>query len=374
MPKNGVSSSQPLAALYQRYVLDPLVEVARAVSHDFVQRPRQYRAVPENVAAVLDGFRTRTGCDPEWPSAEQRAALFAPVFGAAFHGAGAQLRRAAAAFAECCGEGKPEPLEDRVREAAAAFRGYLRSVEGRSLSAADRDTSAAFRSAIEVFRNKDVAGAFGLPPAPGDTWPVEPVSEADTASADAVYLIEEIQRSLVLSAAVTAQQFLLLQRVAHYGGLTIAGVLGDPASWKNADWIRTLVRDAHGWESALQSPVFINDMNVLPRVISQFTLDEEALKSLPTEGDARQAGIEIIALQTGGGGGQGCTCHTGWTRICDKPTHQASTQTTSCTTGVTYYCDTGPTCTSGWTLKCDIWPVGLIRSFTSPGIGGVLQQ
>jgi hypothetical protein len=372
MPKNSDSS---LTALYQCYVLDPLIEVASALSQDFVQRPRHYRAVPENTATVLDGFRTRTGFGPEWPSSEQRAILAAPVFGAAFHRAAAELTRAAAAFAECRGQGKLEPLEDRVREAAASFRGHLKSVEGRALSATDRDTGAAFRNAIEVFRSKEVANAFGLPPAPGGNWPVGPLSEADTASEDAAYLIEEIQRSLVLSAAVTAQQILLLQRVAHYGGLTIAGVMEDAATRKNADWIGTLVRNAYGWGNALQSPVFINDINVLPRVISQLTLDEEELKSMPTEGGARQPGIEILPrLPGGGGGGPGCTCHTGWTRICDSPTHMASTQQTSCTSGVTFYCDTGPTCTSGFTLRCDKWPVGHIGGFTSPGIGGVFER
>jgi len=372
MPQSRQSPSHPLATFYARYVLDPLVEVARAVSYDFVQRPRQYREVPESVAEILDGFRTRTGCGPEWPSATQRAILFAGVFGAAFHVAGAELRRAAAAHAECCGEGKLESLEGQVREAATAFRGYLKSIEGRTLSAADRDTGLVFGSAIAVFRSKEVAGAFGLPPVPGDNWPVGTLSEADTASADAAYLIEEIQRSLVLSAAVTAQQLLLLQRVAHHGGLTIAAVLGDTAAWKNADWIRTLVRDAYGWERALQSGVFINNISALPRVISKLNLDKEELKSLPIEASARQPGIEIM-LEDGGGGVVSCTCHSGWTRICDAPSHLASTQTSSCTTGVTYYCNTGPTCTSGWTLKCDIWAVGSIQTFTGPGIG-VLRQ
>lgn len=48
-------SLHPLAGLYQRSVLDPMVEVARTISHDFVKRPRHYRAVPENVASILEG-------------------------------------------------------------------------------------------------------------------------------------------------------------------------------------------------------------------------------------------------------------------------------------------------------------------------------
>lgn len=49
---------------------------------------------------ILEGFRTRTGNDPEWPSAPQRAHLYAPIFGDAFRTTSIDLRSAARAFAE----------------------------------------------------------------------------------------------------------------------------------------------------------------------------------------------------------------------------------------------------------------------------------
>lgn len=105
------SSQHPIAALYQRSVLDPIVEVARAISHDFVKRPRHYRAVPEHVAGILEGFRIRTGSNPEWLSAAQRANLFAPIFGAAFCSISIGLRSASLAFAERGAGMNPDLLE-----------------------------------------------------------------------------------------------------------------------------------------------------------------------------------------------------------------------------------------------------------------------
>lgn len=347
------SSKHPIAALYQRFVLDPMVEVARVTSHDFVRRPRHYRAVPENVADILDGFRIRTGSSPEWLSVTQRSDLFAPIFGDAFDTINTDLRYAAVAFAESNTERNLDALEDSVRNAAIASRGYLKSIEGRAVSQADIKTSLVFQSAIEVLRNKAVAGAFGLPPAPGGNWPLDGALNVDDASTDGAFLIEEIQRASGLSPfrpILTQHQFILLQRVAYYGALTIAGVLGDAASWNRADSIHALVRNAYGWEKALQSllsEIDYTDKNLQPRVVSQIALDDDDLKSLPTEEEAKSYGVQ---LQQAPGDGKPNTCTFGWTRICDNPKPGQS-----CKTGWTFYCETGPTCTSGYTIKCDKW-------------------
>lgn len=375
-PEAQQSSKHPIATLYQRSVLDPMVEVARAISHDFVRRPRRYRAVPENLAAILEDFHFRSGSNPEWPSAPQRADLFAPLFGDAFRTTSADLRCAAVAFTERLVEMSPHPLEDRVRDAAVVFRGYLKAIEGRVVSSADSETGSVLRSAIEVLRNTEVAGLFGLPPAPGGNWPLDGAVEADVAFADGAFLTEEIQRSLGLRCTISQHQFILLQRVAYYGALTIAGVLADAADWDRTDWVRALVRNAYGWETALQSPLFYHENkenNLQPRVVSQVALDDEELKSLPTEEYAKGSGAQFAMIGGGGGYGLNVTCNTGWTRICDNP-HSPSTQNHSCTYGSTWYCDTGPTCTSGWTLKCDKWRVGAVGSgLVEVNYGGVRE-
>ncbi|MGB7926382.1 MAG: hypothetical protein WCF57_24285, partial [Pyrinomonadaceae bacterium] len=244
------ASQHPIAALYQRSVLDPLVEVARIISYDFVKRPRHYRAVPENVAGILEGFRNRTGGDSEWLSARQRAHIFAPIFGASFCGTSISLRSASIIFAER-GTGRNPDLLDEVRNAAVTFRGYLKSIEGRAVSGANRETGPVFHSAIEVFRNKAVAGVFGLPPVQSGNWPLDGALKADATSLDGAYLIEEIQRALNLvyiRPAMTQHRFIHLQRVAHYGAITIAGVLDEAAGWDSDDRVHALVRNAYGWE------------------------------------------------------------------------------------------------------------------------------
>jgi hypothetical protein len=197
--------------------------------------------------------------------------------------------------------------------------------------------------------------------------------DKDVAFADGAVLVEEIQRPVGIRSTISQHQFILLQRVAHYGALTIAGVLGDDDDWDSAEWIHPLVRYAYGWETALRSPLFYNEdraKSLQPRVVSQIALDDEELKSLPTEQDSKTPGV-LAMIGGGGGAGLNVTCNTGVTRICDNP-HSPTTQNHSCTYGSTWYCNTGPTCTSGWTYKCDIWHVGVIRSgLDEISIGGI---
>ena len=339
----------PIAALYQRSVLDPIVEVARAVAVDLVRRPRSTGSFPANVTDIIEGFRIATGINPVWPNAAQRAGLFAPIFGDAFRTTGIDLRLAALAFAERRVEMTPDPLADRVRDTAAAFRACLKAVEGPAVWLAEKGTRPVFQSAIELFRQGAVAGLFGLAPAPGGNWPFEGAVGAEAAATAS--LIEEIQRSLGLSCiqpAITQHLFLLLQRIAYYGAMTITGVLEDEVRWQQADWVTALVRNAYGWEQAVQaSGSYIADKGkpVEPRMISRAALDDERLTSLPTEEGARARVIARVA-GSGGGGNEGpLTCRDGSTYRCEWGQ--------TCTTGFTYICDTGPTCTYGWTLKCD---------------------
>jgi hypothetical protein len=361
------STQHPIAALYQRSVLDPMVEVARAISHDFVKRPRHYRAVPENVAATLEGFRIRTGSNPEWPNATQRAGFFAALFGDAFHSTSTDLMCAAVAFTERSVAMTPDPLADRVRDAAVAFREYLKGIEGRAVSLADSETGSVFQHAIEVFRNKEVAGLFGVPPASGGNWPFDWAVEADAASSDGAFLIEEIQQALgpfAFRPILTQHLFILSQRVAHYGAMTIAGVLGAAAGWNKTEWIGALVRDAYNWEKALQpflSYIESQAKNLQPRIVSQRPIDDEELKSLPTEET-----VQMLLGQQGPWGNKN-TCTYGWTRVCDHPGPGQS-----CLTGSTYYCETGPTCTNGWTIRCDkpavFFPGGITHGDLTQGV------
>jgi hypothetical protein len=344
------SAVPPIASLYQRSVLDALIEVVRALSHDFVQRPQRYRAVTEGAADLLEGFRIRMGNAPEWLSASQRIELYESVFGDEFRTVSADLRSAACVFVERSTEANQDLLKERVWEAAVTLRGYLKSIEGPAVASMDRETGAEFRSAVEIFRDKEVAGSFGLPPAPGGSWPFDGAREADGVSLDGGLLIEEMQRTLglfTIRPALTQHLLTLLQRVAYYGGATIAGVLGDAAGWNKQDWANNLIGDAYGWEKAMQASLAYIDekkQRLQPRVVSRYALDDQRLKTMPTEEDAKRSGPQRLQVI---GGGLENTCTWGFTLLCDNRTGP------TCTSGWTFVCDTEPTCTYGWTILCD---------------------
>lgn len=335
------SSEYPLAALYQRSVLDPIVEVAFMISHDFVERPLHYRAVPAKVAGILENFRIRTGSDPKWPSTAQRDEVFEPLFGDAFTTTGNALRAASVAFAESAARSL-ETLQDSVRDTCTAFRAYLKSIDGRVVSLADTQTQPVFHNAVEVFRSEAVTGAFGLLP-PGRSWPLD----TDSESPDGTVLIEEIQRALGLfhdRPTLTQHVFILLQRVARYGSLTVAGVLDDSSDWDDSDQLHALIRNACGWDTALRAVLTEmkrTDRPLEPRKVSPLAFDDEELRSLPTEEDARRYSAQFAQQQQP----PVVTCTYGWTIRCDSgPT---------CISGWTQVCDSGPTCTYGWTFRCD---------------------
>jgi len=237
-----------LAELYQRLILDPLVEIAHAVAHDFVRRPRRYGEVPEKTAGLLAGFRGRTGSDPEWPSAMQRSALFGAVTGHAFCAGSIGLWNAARVFLESPAATKPRA--QFIRDEALTFRATLTTMRGPGLSAIDRHTAALFANAVEVFRSEPIAHAFGLRPARGGDWPFHLELCGDSA-----YLLERISRTLRLWTAglpMTQRRFLLLQRAAHYGAATIAAVMEDGKEGGGADDGESLAANAGGWETAMR--------------------------------------------------------------------------------------------------------------------------
>jgi mersacidin/lichenicidin family type 2 lantibiotic len=269
-------SLHSIAALYQRSVFDPMIEIARAVSHDFMRRPHKYRAVSAKTAQVLEGFRIRTGSNPEWLSPTQRGTIYSSLFGAAFCSTTIGLRGAALDLVE----GSPNPNPDvvhAVRDAALTFRGYLRSVDGQVVSVADSETKAIFQSAIDVFRDDAVAAVFGSQAARGRDWPL-----SGDGYTDGAYLLETIQRAFGLYEVPLMEhnRFLLLEQVARYGARTITAVITEQFEVEAGDEIHELASYAYGWEKALQR--MLRQVNVIrawkdPRYRETLTASEKAM-------------------------------------------------------------------------------------------------
>ena len=240
-----------IGALYRRSVLDPLIELARVIAHDFVKRPRHYRKASARTAELLAGHRIATGSSAAWPSAMQRANLYGGVFGGGFCGFSIGLRMAALAHVQAAGQGAATLVA--VGEAAQALRDSLKSLEGRVLDTIADETEASFASAVEVFRDEAVARVFGLDPVTGADWPLQAGDKPESA-ADAAYLVEEVQRSLAIvqvRPAMTQRRFMLLQRVARSGGAALDLLLDGDAEQDDKQ-LETLVGHAYAWEMALQ--------------------------------------------------------------------------------------------------------------------------
>src|SRR5919199_159092 len=71
-----------LAGLYNFYMLDFLMELAYKVSSDFYDRPHLYTDLGDPIIVKkIARLHAKNGTDEGFPSYEQRAALYAPVFG-----------------------------------------------------------------------------------------------------------------------------------------------------------------------------------------------------------------------------------------------------------------------------------------------------
>jgi len=298
-------ASQPtVAALYQRCVLDPIVELALSISHDSVRPTRQYRSLPRTVAELLEGFRDRTGSASEWLSATQRRNLFSPIFATPFWDCSGEVRSAAVAYAEL-GGGNSQALLGAVRDTAATLRGYLQSLEAGAVADAENRTGPVFRNAIEVFRDGAVAAAFGLPAAPGGMWPLDGGVTGDATSSNGAHLIQVIQTALDplhTRPSMSQYRFIHLQRAARYGAMTISGVLDGVDDLDSGEQIQSLVYNLYGWEKALEALFPLIDVVRVwkdPRYRHGLSACERAMISPHPSGevDLKDAKLDPMAAQ-----------------------------------------------------------------------------
>ena len=117
----------PLAELYSLWALNPLVEVARILSHDVAIRPQHYQSLSPKLSNAVTGLRYKVGNDPSWPDVFQRSLAFKPLYKVGL--ATPQLREAALRYME-----RPsEPLRESFRLAASSSAESLAPLLGQSL-------------------------------------------------------------------------------------------------------------------------------------------------------------------------------------------------------------------------------------------------
>jgi hypothetical protein len=248
-----------LSKVYAFRMLDCVVESAVAISSDFYMRPNHYGQVDRDVAEKLRSFRSRIGAEPSWPDFGQREAMYSALFGpadgdSAFSAASQGVLGAATNYAEGAvlhgsAEGRlitsaGEPaLRQAFVDALFSFEGVLSLVsDTAALKIASEQLEEIFGAAVEVLQSEHVARAFGVAPAPRD-WPL-----TQRQSGKGAFLVERVSKQLAGGdlRPVTLQRFLLLQRMAVYGGKVIGHALGGRVE----EDVGKVVQDAYGWASA----------------------------------------------------------------------------------------------------------------------------
>ncbi len=245
MPKSEHRSSHSIGQIYLTRALDSVIEVACAVSKDFVKRPQLYTRVPDDVARHLANFRSLLGKHPEWPDIYQREFTSSRIV-RRFTQDFASIRLSTIKILQGTSDvGAPIARRSLV-EAAALLRGNVQPLEGTALSAVERANSGMLNRAITVLSS--VSTAFGIAEIPTGGWP-----DGGIFSPQLGYLCEGVSQALTPDKPILQPKFSMLQRVAHYGSLTIDGVLNPSFTDANSDRVLDVVQSASAWAAALSS-------------------------------------------------------------------------------------------------------------------------
>lgn len=259
----AAESRQPaLAEIYAAWTLDCVVQSARAVALDFAQRPRQYKNVSDEAASAVEAMWFVYGKTPNYPDDSQRGMIAMPLVGGAegapatdrsaqFHVTAGALRARAWDFSNR----QVTTGEDNLRQAflddLVPFRSYLETMRDNAVVRNGlRQISAIFGTAVTVLKDPAVAGVFGRPAPEGASWPIGPASFDATGAR----LVEEVTLALETAhGPVSQSRFLVLQRAAHYGALTITGALAADLAPAERDATDPLITVAYSWKTAIDA-------------------------------------------------------------------------------------------------------------------------
>jgi hypothetical protein len=274
-----------IADMYERWTLDCIIEVAQAIATDFVNRPRQYRAVPPKISEILQNFWFFTSTNPEYPNRVQRLMTFSAALGPSdgmdicmtslgtsfgmnsssdgsqFKSQSASLRERARAYTERQVTQGEDALLQAFLLQADDVQGYLVTLgeHNNVVIVGDFQTRAIFDRAVQVLRAPSVAGVFGCQPPDRPGWPRQ-----GTLDANGALLIEMVARALpAILKPITQNKFQAMQHIAANGADTISGVLSGSFRVIAADVkdsvdsrkrrFEPLIGSAYSWKTALDA-------------------------------------------------------------------------------------------------------------------------
>jgi len=245
-----------VADTYARWTLDCLVEIAYAISIDFVSRPQLYQSddIPDDIV----NLRASYGADPDFPNTAQRQLMMTPVFGrsdglkpdatnasAPFQMARKKLVDACVAFSERAVDSGIPMLEERVRSALIPFTAHLLASKGKSFQSSGGEIVAESDTAFQILRSSGVSEVFSVTKI-DDDWPLQ------SNDPNGATLVEVAGVALSLSGdyKLSHTKFMLLQRVAVEGARALLLVLNTDPS--NEDQLLKLISQVYTWGTSLR--------------------------------------------------------------------------------------------------------------------------
>ena len=246
-----------VGGLYSVWTLDCLVEIAYAISIDFIARPQLYLSndIPD---AIVD-LRMTWGTAVTVPNTAQRQSLMMPIFGksdglrpdastgsAPFHVARKKLIDACVAFSERAVDTGVPMLEERVRSALIPLQAHFQGLRGKSLDlAAVRQMNPIAITAVSILQSEDVARVFSVTP-PDSNWPF------NSDDPNGAKLIENVGASLPLppECKIAYTKFIVLQRVAREGALALGSVITVNPSVESE--LLALISAVYTWGTSLR--------------------------------------------------------------------------------------------------------------------------
>jgi hypothetical protein len=252
---HALSYRQVVGDMYSQWALDCVIEIAYAVSKDFIARPEFYKTddVPNGIADL----RAAYGSISSLPNRTQRQDINSPIFGASdgypsdnandkFRALRKPLFDACTVYLMRTNSDAAAPVKETVLSALDSFQSRLRNFDGASIRRSHHQVSSVFSLSCDVLRSEGVSDVFGVSPPPAGAWPL------DSNDGNGSLLIRAIGEKLQLAPehVFNEEKFQRLRRIAQQGRIALHSILHeDPAGEHGFD---KLVKDVYSWAVSLK--------------------------------------------------------------------------------------------------------------------------
>jgi hypothetical protein len=239
----GPHFHDPIANLFFWWQLDFLGDLVYQIAVDANARPQAWRTLSNNLAGELADLRVRNGTERQFPSTDQRTAIFSAIFPANFTNLSQQILAAAAALVESQVINPNPGLREAFRTSASDFHDYLNALEGGPVNVAARDLLGFTNRIYTILVDPTVDQVFGFAGIRNE-YPY-------VTDANGNELIAEISKRLS-SKAYAAAMANNLQRVALAGAQALDAILAFDFGAAAPDAIDGLAATVYRWMAAIR--------------------------------------------------------------------------------------------------------------------------